>query len=145
MRVESYRVKAMPTRAPLTAPRVPSDFTRQFALLRKDGAGLCAYLRLIPPEQCVTIFSPEVPSEVLEALAKAVAQHSAVEDAVWWSEWLQGLSKSGRFDMTILMLDQNAKKSLAEMFDALATNMGSVEGSGEAAAKQLAKVRKLYS
>ena len=135
----------MPTRAPLTAPRVPSDFTRQFALLRKDGAGLCAYLRLIPPEQCVTIFSPEVPAEVLEALAKAVAQHSAVEDAVWWSEWLQGLSKSGRFDMTILMLDQNAKKSLAEMFDALATNMGSGEGSGEAAAKQLAKVRKLYS
>ena len=82
---------------------------------------------------------------MLEALAKAVAQHAAVEDAVWWSEWLEGLSKSGRFDMTILMLDQKAKKSLAEMFDALATNMGSVEGSGEAAAKQLAKVRKLYS
>ena len=74
-------------------------------------------------------------------LAKAVAENATAEDAAWWSDWLDGLSKSGRFDMTILMLDQKAKASIAEMFNTLGAHL---EGKGETTAK-LAKVRKLES
>ena len=145
VRVESYRVKAMPTRAPLAPPNVPSDFTRQYALLRKDPPGLYGYLKLIAPERCAAIFSPEVPAEVLEAAARCLAEHATADDAAGWVEWLRGLSKAGRFDMTCLMLDKGARAALAAMFDALASRLREAEAADASSIEgRLAPLRKLY-
>lgn len=140
--VEAWRVKAMPTRAPLAAPRVPSDFTKQYALMRKDTAGLWGYLRMIPAEQCKAIFSPEVPSEVLVAVAKAIGGHVTAAESAWALEWLGGLSKAGRFEMTCLMLDKPSKAALTQMFDALDAKLSEAGKGG--AGKETAALRKKY-
>ena len=61
-RIGAWRVKEMPTRSAVAAPRVPSDFTRQFALLHKDSAGLYEYFGLIPADEvrrvCVRAVCP---------------------------------------------------------------------------------------
>lgn len=143
--VDAWRIKqSMPTRAPLTEPRTPSEFVKQYALLQKDSPSLVAYLRLIPPERCKAVFSPEVPPDVLMTMAHALTKHltalgdgggSPPEGAAdreqdqaldgdagsWCAAWLHGLSKAGRFDMTVLMLDRAAKTALSSLFDALAT------------------------
>ena len=41
-RVDAWRSKQLPTRLPVAAPRVPSDVTKQYALLRKDPEGWSA-------------------------------------------------------------------------------------------------------
>jgi len=118
-RVEAWRVKQLPTRQPVAAPRNPADVTRQFALLRKDSAGWFAFLRLIAPDECRALFSPEVPPEILEATAAALAQHAAVESVGWCARWLGGLSRVGRLEMTVMMLDAQVLARLRSMFEAL--------------------------
>lgn len=137
--VEAWRLKhAMPTRAPLVEPRTPSEFTRQYALLRKDAEGLYAYLKLLPAERLPAIFSPEVPNDVLVAIAVAITQHVTDEDAAggWAVTWLGALTKVGRFDMTVLMLDKPAKAAVSTMFDSLVSK--------GAAEKAIASLRKSY-
>ena len=127
----------MPTRMPLSEPRTPSEFTKQYALLRKDPSGLFGYLKLLPAERLPAILSPEVPSEVLVAIAKSIAGHASADDADSWAvPWLQALTKVGRFEMTVMMLDKQSQKSLGEMFDALSAN--------GAAEKAVAALRKSY-
>ena len=136
--VEAWRLKhAMPTRMPLSEPRTPSEFTKQYALLRKDPSGLFGYLKLLPAERLPAILSPEVPSEVLVAIAKSIAGHASADDADSWAvPWLQALTKVGRFEMTVMMLDKQSQQSLGEMFDALSAN--------GAAEKAVAALRKSY-
>jgi len=151
-KVEAWRVKEMPTRSDVTAPRVPSDFTKQYALLRKDSAGLYAYLRLVTPESCVAIFRPEVATEVLLSAAKAIAAHVDASTAAEWHTWLGALSKVGRFEMTVLMLDKAARATVAAMFDALAKALAEADvAAGKAAdaaalpvADRLRKLRASY-
>lgn len=118
-RVEAWRVKQLPTRQPVGAPRAPADVTRQFALLRKDSAGWFAFLRLIAPDECRALFSPEVPPEMLDAIAAAIAQHAAVDTVAWCARWLAGLSRVGRLEMTVMMLDAKILGRLRAMFEAL--------------------------
>jgi hypothetical protein len=144
-RVGAWRVKAMPTRAPVEAPRVPSDFTKQYALIRKDAAALYEYCALIPPEQCPAIFSPEIPSDVLVAVAKAISECVTSEAAKRWCEWLGMLTKAGRFEMTVLMLDRPARVALSGMFDALVERLAEGESIEPAAASErLRKLRASY-
>ena len=140
--VEAWRVKAMPTRAPIGAPRVPSDFLKQYALLRKDMPGLWGYIQTIPAEQCKVIFCPEVPAEVLVAIAKAIGGHIAAAESAWALEWLAGLSKAGRFEMTCLMLDKPSKAALTQMFDAIDAKLAELGADG--AGKETSVLRKKY-
>ncbi|KAL1530063.1 hypothetical protein AB1Y20_000985 [Prymnesium parvum] len=119
VKVESWRLKQMPTRQPLSAPRVPSDFTKQFSLLRKNPQGLFEYITLMQPADCVSIFKPEIPMEVLLACADAICQHVNTSMLGWCIEWLQALTQVGRFQMTILMLDKSGQSRLADMLRAL--------------------------
>ena len=41
-------------------------------------------------------------------------------DAPWAVEWLDALTKVGRFEMTVMMLDKKSRASLVAMFDRLA-------------------------
>ena len=132
-RVDAWRTSAM--ERTLAAPRVPSDFLKQYALLRKDLPGLYAYLRLIPSETLRDIFKPEISDVVLVTIADAIAAHLPAEEAAWAFTWLDCLTKVGRFDMTVLMLDKKSQAALARMFDALAVTKSGPE---------LAKLRKAY-
>lgn len=51
LKVDSWRLKQMPTRQPLVAPRVPAEFTKQYSLLRKDAHALFEYISLIQVTQ----------------------------------------------------------------------------------------------
>lgn len=115
-RIEAWRVKTMPTRAELEPPRVPSDFTKRFVLIRKDAAALFEYVQLVPPEACHAIFAPEIAQEVLVAICGAIAAHAGRKELPWAAAWLGGLEAVGRFEMTCMMLDRKGKAELAEMF-----------------------------
>jgi hypothetical protein len=140
-KVSAWRVKALPTNAGLEPPRVPADFTKQYALLRKDARGLYAYLRLVPPASCVAIFKPEIPAEVLISAARAIAEHIEGAAAAHWHAWLGALSKVGRFEMTVLMLDKPARGALVAMFDALASALA--QAPTDAPSVSVADLRKL--
>lgn len=140
-KVSAWRVKALPTNAGLKPPRVPADFTKQYALLRKDARGLYAYLRLVPPEACVAIFNPEIPAEVLVSAARAISEHIDGATAAHWHAWLGALSKVGRFEMTVLMLDKPARGALVAMFDALASALA--QAPTDAPSVSVADLRKL--
>jgi hypothetical protein len=140
-KVSAWRVKALPTNAGLEPPRVPADFTKQYALLRKDARGLYAYLRLVPPASCVAIFKPEIPAEVLISAARAIAEHIDGAAAAHWHAWLGALSKVGRFEMTVLMLDKPARGALVAMFDALASALA--QAPTDAPSVSVADLRKL--
>ena len=109
---------------------------RRYALLRKDLAALYSYLQLIPPAELPAIFKPEVSDAVLVSIASAFAAHVTAADATWAATWLHALSKVGRFQMTVMMLDKKATAALASMFEAM-------EAAG-AAGGELAKLRGVY-
>ena len=98
---------------------LPADVTKQFALLRKDPPGWFEYVRLVPPAACRDVFSPEMPPEMLEATARALAAHAAPDNAAWCAGWLRGLSGVRRLEMTVLMLDRKTLDALRAMFDAV--------------------------
>ena len=118
-RVNAWRAKEMPTRQPLSAPLSPADFTRQYVLLRHDTARLFDYVRLVAPGRCKAVFQPEIPPEVLQAAAIAIAEHASAQNLQWASEWLAGVAQVPRFEMSMMMLDAPVAKALARMFDAL--------------------------
>ena len=101
-------------------------------MLRKDSAGWFAFLRLIPPgDDCRAVFSPEVPPEMLDHIAVAFTQHAAVESVAWCARWLGGLSRVGRLEMTVLMLDTKVLARLRAMFEALeALSVEAAKGGG---------------
>ena len=132
-RVDEWRTSSMVRT--LTAPRVPSDFLKQYALLRKDPVGLYEYVRLIPSATLRDIFKPEVSDQVLVAVADALASQMPTAEASWAIEWLEALTTVGRFDMTVLMLDKKARAALVRMFDAIAVTKDG---------PTLAKLRKAY-
>ena len=100
-------------------PRGPADFTKQYVQLRTDPARLFGYLRLIKPEACREVFSPEVAPEVLRHVAIAIGAHASAETARWCAQWLDGLSACARFEMTLLMLEAGTRRALTDMFGAL--------------------------
>lgn len=118
-RVGAWRVKQLPTRKALEAPRTPSEFTKAFALLRKDSAALFSYIRLVDPATCSSIFKPEIAAEVLLAVARAITESVDVHNVGWCVLWLGQLREVGRFDMTVLMLDKRSQAQLCRMFEAL--------------------------
>lgn len=118
-RVSAWRAKEMPTRQPLAPPAGPAEFTRQFALLRRDPPRLFEYVQLIPPGRCEAVFVPEMPPEVLQAIAGAITQHATRQSVEWAAAWLGGLTRVRRFAMSIMMLDAPVARALDEMFDAL--------------------------
>jgi hypothetical protein len=118
-RVRAWRAKEMPTRQPLAPPVGPADFTRQFALLKNDPARLFQYVQLIPPGRCEAVFVPEMPPEVLQAIAGSITQHATRQAVGWAAEWLGGLTRVRRFGMSMLMLDAPVARALDGMFDAL--------------------------
>ncbi|KAL3896467.1 MAG: hypothetical protein SGPRY_013267 [Prymnesium sp.] len=89
LKVDSWRLKQMPTRQPLVAPRVPAEFTKQYSLLRKDAHALFEYISLIQPADCVHIFKPEIPTEVLLSCADAIREHADSTTLAWCIQWLQ--------------------------------------------------------
>ena len=114
----------MPTRQPLTAPNMSSDFTKQFVLLKHDSARLFEYVRLIEPERCKAVFSPEIAPEVLQAIAVAIMQHASRETLEWAAAWLEGITQVPRFEMSMMMLDAPVARTLGRMFDALDALVG---------------------
>ena len=141
----TWRVKAMPTRSPVEAPRVPADFTKQYALIRKDAPALYEYCSLIPPDKCTAIFSPEIPSDVLVTVAKAISECVTPEASKRWCEWLGTLTKVGRFDMTVLMLDRPARAALSHLFDVITERVAEEDNIEQSAAtERLRKLRASY-
>ena len=132
-KVDAWREAAMCRE--LVAPRVPNEFLKQYALLRKDTEGFYTYLRLMPSETLIDIFKPEVSDQVLVSIAKALSAHLPSEDVSWAIEWLQQLTKVQRFDMTVMMLDKPSKQAITDLFDSLAAKGG---------APSLPKLRKAY-
>ena len=78
-----------------------------------------AYLQLVPPSECRTLFSPEIAPEMLGATAVAIAQLATAESVAWCAQWLAGLAQVGRLSMTVMMLDRTALGQLRSMFEAL--------------------------
>ena len=71
-------------------------------------------LRLLPAAELPAIFKPEVSDAVLVSIAQALAAHAApADEAAWAVPWLEALTKVGRFDMTVMMLDRKAQQALA--------------------------------
>ena len=54
-----------------------------------------AYLQLVPPSECRSLFSPEIAPEMLETTALAIAQMATAESVAWCAQWLAGLAQVG--------------------------------------------------
>ncbi len=100
-------------------PKTAAGFNRDFKALKKDLTGQLAYLKRIPLKTLSGYFTKtELEtasfSEILRTLAEKV---EGAEDAKWAADFLITLSKSFKFDMTVMFIEDEEEEWVSQIVD----------------------------
>lgn len=104
-------------------PKTAAGFSRDFKALKKDAAAQLAYLKRIPCATLKTYFvKTEIEtatiSEILRTLASEV---SGQEDCIWAFEFMMTLSKSFKFDTTVMFFDDEENEWVDQIVKKITT------------------------
>jgi len=103
-------------------PKTAAGFSRDFKALKKDTSAQLAYLKRIPLPTLKSYFNKtEIESatinEILRTLAKEIASQ---EDTNWAHDFLVALSKSFKFDTTVMFFDDEENESVDQIVKKIA-------------------------
>ena len=82
------------------------------------------WIRLVKPAQFESLFREDgvLPGEYLAAMLKALSRNIVAADPAFTLQVLRFLSRSGRFDLNVSMVDEDTESAIGSMFDALEAN-----------------------
>ena len=98
-------------------PKTAAGFNRDFKALKKDQDEKLAYLKRIPLDTIKGYFNKteletQTFSDILECLASKL---SGADDVAWAHDFMTTLSKSFKFDMTIMFLEDEENENIQKI------------------------------
>ena len=118
-------------------PKTAAGFNRDFKALKKDLDQQLLYLKRIPLKTMQGYFTKTeletaTFSEILRTMASKV---EGTDDATWAGNFLVALSKSFKFDMTVMFIEDEEEQWVSEIVEKIKT----------VDAAQAEKVKEAYS
>lgn len=98
-------------------PVTAAGFNRDFKALKKDISEQLAYLKRIPMDTLRGYFTKtELESQTFSDILRCLADKvSDSEDALWASDFMLALSKSYKFDMAIMFLEDEENEYISKI------------------------------
>jgi len=94
-------------------PKTAAGFNRDFKALKKDLDGKLSYLKRIPLDTVKGYFSrTELETQTFSDILECLAGKLSSADVTWAHDFMMTLSKSFKFDMTIMFLEDEENASI---------------------------------
>ena len=94
-------------------PKTAAGFNRDFKALKKDLDGKLSYLKRIPLDTIKGYFSKtELETQTFSDILECLASKLGSADVTWAHDFMMTLSKSFKFDMTIMFIEDEENASI---------------------------------
>lgn len=105
----------------MTAPKTAYEFEATWKIFSGDLSAQTELLKIIAPTSLPKIFKDALSAPLLMDIIRCV-EHFFMENADFAVQFLENLTKIGRFDMTIMCLSTKDKAALRQMWDEVFVN-----------------------
>jgi tetratricopeptide (TPR) repeat protein len=105
----------------MTAPKTAYEFEATWKIFSGDLFAQTELLKIIAPTSLPKIFKDVLSAPLLMDIIRCV-EHFFMENADFAVQFLENLTKIGRFDMTIMCLSTKDKAALRQMWDEVFVN-----------------------
>lgn len=105
----------------MTAPKTAYEFEATWKIFSGDLSAQAEMLKIIAPTSLPKIFKDAVSAPLLMDIIRCV-EHFFRENVDFSVQFLENLTKIGRFDMTIMCLSAKDKAALRQMWDEVFVN-----------------------